>query len=212
MTKKIAIVGSGKLSEKFLKGIKQADSIIGVDRGAAWLLSHNIIPHVAVGDFDSVTKKEFQLIEKKVQQVIKQPPYPKYETDMELAVQHALKQNPNQVAIYGATGTRIDHMLGSLYLLEQFLKTSIDARIVDETNEIILVSGRRTLKKVKGYRYVSVLPFTKSAIVTLRGFLYEVDSLTIHQGQTVGISNEIPGIEATIEVHEGIVWVIQSKD
>ncbi len=234
---RIAIVGSGRLSETFLQDIQQGDMVIGVDRGAAWLLSHNIRPDAAIGDFDSVTKKELALIKKSVKHVEFHPADKDF-TDMELAVAYALKQKPKEVVIYGGIGTRADHTLGALHLLERFLNARIDAKIIDETNEIMLVTGRRTIdiagtfkktsnnkasllrrlgshRKMKqdlNYRYVSILPYTKSATVTLKNFRYEVSALTLTRGMTRGISNEFVGPNATIDVHEGIVWVIQSRD
>ena len=96
MKKRIAIVGSGTLSEQFLPDIKKSGIVIGVDRGAAWLLDHGITPKVAIGDFDSVTKRELARIKKLIKHVEVYPADKDF-TDMELAVQYALKQKPTDV-------------------------------------------------------------------------------------------------------------------
>ena len=211
MIKKIVIVGSGRLSEVFLKDIKEGDHTIGVDRGAAWLLSHNVKPDAAIGDFDSVTKKELARIKKLVKHVEFHPTDKDF-TDMELAVTYAIKRKPKEVVIYGGIGTRADHVMGTLYLLEHFLNAGIAARIVDETNDITLISGRRTIKKGKGYRYVSMLPYTNSVTVTLERLRYNVARLTLVRGATRGISNELTGRKATIRLFTGKAWVIESND
>lgn len=210
MKKRIAIVGSGTLSEQFLKAIRKNDFIIGVDRGAAWLLDHGITPQVAIGDFDSVTKKELAQIKKSIQ-TVKLYPADKDFTDMELAVQYALKEKPGEVVIYGGSGTRADHTLGTFHLLEHFLNAGIAGRLIDEHNEVRLVAGMQKMQK-GSFQYISVLPFSESATISLTGFLYEVSRLPLKRGQTRGISNEFAKSKGIIDVHEGIVWVIQSRD
>ncbi|MBI5619555.1 thiamine diphosphokinase [Candidatus Gottesmanbacteria bacterium] len=209
-TNTIAIVGGGRLSKEFIIQISNADYVIGVDRGAYWLITNGIVPDIAIGDFDSVTKKELALIKKSVKH-IELHPADKDFTDMELAVAYAVKQKPVEVVIYGGSGTRADHTLGTLHLLEHFLNAGIAARLVDEHNDVRLVSGKQVAQKGT-FRYISILPFSQSATVSLTGFLYEVSRLSLTRGQTRGISNEFAADVATIEVHEGIVWVIQSSD
>ncbi|HAJ54719.1 MAG TPA: thiamine diphosphokinase, partial [Lactobacillus sp.] len=61
---------------------------IGVDRGTLRLVKAGIKPVLAVGDFDSLTASEFQLVRERVQK-IEQVPSAKDDTDTELAVKAA---------------------------------------------------------------------------------------------------------------------------
>ena len=79
-------------------------------------MEKGIIPHEAVGDFDSVTKSEYDRIEDAVHKV-GQFRSEKDETDTELAVECALTYNPEQVILTGVTGGRLDHMESALHLL-----------------------------------------------------------------------------------------------
>lgn len=207
----IHIVGGGHVSEQELPEIRKADCIIGVDRGAAWLLAHDVTPDIAIGDFDSVTKEEFARIKQSIK-TIKLHPAEKDCTDMELAVTEAIKLKPKKVMIYGGIGTRADHMLGTMYLLERFLQTGIDAIVKNETNEISLLDKRRTVQKNPMHRYISLLPYTDAVTVSLEGFLYTVKKVVIHRGMTLGISNEFVGRTGIIDVHKGIALAIQSRD
>ena len=47
---KITIVANGYLDQDFLRAISAVDLVIGVDRGAYWLLEHGITPQIAIGD------------------------------------------------------------------------------------------------------------------------------------------------------------------
>lgn len=210
-SKKVAIVGGGKLSKKSLPEIIKSDYIIGVDRGACWLIANSVIPDIAIGDFDSVSSKELEEIKKRIK-MIKKYPSEKNATDMELAVEHALSLLPMEVAIYGAIGSRIDHTMGDIYLLERLLEKGIPAVIRDSNNEARVVSSRLVLKKEPRHRFVSVLPITETIEVTLTGFLYDVSRTLIRRGQTLGVSNEIRKKNALIEVHRGKALVIRSRD
>ena len=81
----------------------------GVDRGALILLKHQIILF-SVGDFDSVSKEERQLLTEQLQ--IKPVQAEKADTDLALAVDKAVALGFDSITIYGATGGRLDHFLG----------------------------------------------------------------------------------------------------
>ena len=207
----IAIIGGGRLSKRFLQEIIKSNYVIGVDRGAYWLITNSAIPNIAIGDFDSVSSKELEEIKKRVKTIIKYP-LEKDATDMELAAQHAISLHPKEVVMYGATGRRLDHTVGNIHLLERLLEKGISGVIRDSNNEVRITSGKITIGKDARYGYVSLLPITETVEVTLIGFLYDVSHALIRRGQTLGISNEIRAEKATIEVHQGKALVIGSRD
>lgn len=206
--KRIIIVAHGKVTKRLLKDIREDDYVIGVDRGAYWLVQNGIVLHIAIGDFDSVSARELQIIKKNSKRV-KEYPKEKDATDMELAVNHALSLHPKEVAIYGAIGTRLDHTLANVHLLERLGGIGV---IRNTNNEVRLVSGRLALQKNSRYRYVSILPMTETITVTLVGFVYNIMRDLIHRGQTLGVSNEIREHKAMVEVHRGKVLVVRSRD
>lgn len=207
-SKTVAIVGGGRLSKQFIAEIVKSDYVIGVDRGAYWLIVNKITPDIAIGDFDSVSLRELKEIKKRVKTIKKYPPE-KDATDMELAALHAITLQPKEVIMYGAIGTRLDHSIGNVQLLERLHGMGI---LRDRNNEVRIISGRTTVKKDARYHYVSLLPITETLEVTLSGFFYDVTRAFILRGQTLGVSNEIRGHEATIEVHQGKALVVRSRD
>ena len=92
------------------------DCFVGVDRGSLWVLEEKLPLALAVGDFDSVTVEERQLIQKRAQHFVQAQPE-KDDTDLELALLTIFEKNPQaQVTIFGALGGRIDHMLANVFL------------------------------------------------------------------------------------------------
>jgi len=208
---RVIIVTNGILDQDFIKNIKPDDFIIGVDHAAYWLITQNIIPNLAIGDFDSTNKKELLNI-KKLCPNTKVFSSKKDFTDTELAVLEAIKLKPKKLIIYGATGNRIDHTLANIFLLEKLQKHTIPAYIKDSHNEIYLINRNLILKKEKSFPYISIFPITKSIIISLTGFAYNLDKKTITRGQSIGISNQITKTNATITIHSGKAIIIKSRD
>ncbi len=207
----VAIVANGHLEKSLLSEIRKSDYIIGIDRGAYWLLKQGITPQSAIGDFDSCTKLQYKAIKKSVVNV-QIYPAEKDKTDLELAADHAISLNPKKVIIYGATGKRLDHELASVFLLKRLLDTGIEGIIKDMRNEVFLVHSRIEIPRLKRFTYLSLLPYIKSITVTLRGFKYNVLKKTISQGETLGVSNEILNKVGVVNIHKGIAIVIKSRD
>jgi len=210
--KRIVIVANGFLWDGIIKEIKSSDFVMGVDRAAYWLIEHGVIPSIAIGDFDSTNRGELEKIQKIIPTIKKYSPEKDF-TDTELAMSYALRQKPKEIIIYGGTGTRLDHTLGTLHLLERCQKFGTPAVFRDQTNEVMVVGrGRTILNKREESRYVSIVPITNSIQITLTNFKYEIAKKIITRGQTIGISNEFISRQATVTIHRGLAFIIQSRD
>lgn len=195
---------------QFLPEIKLADFIIAADRGGLVLVNHKIIPQLALGDFDSVNKREFQKIQKYARKLYRFK-VEKDQTDLEIAIDEAVELKPKEIRIYGASGTRLDHTLAAMQLLEKYSEENILIRVIDKNNEIILASKKYKTAKSK-HKYLSLLPVTEKAIVSLESFRYPVSHKHFLRGTTLGISNEIIGAEGKVTVHKGKILIIKSLD
>jgi thiamine pyrophosphokinase len=188
---------------------------IGVDRGVYTLLKHNIEPHTAFGDFDSVNEEEWKLIQEKVHEVNRFKPE-KDETDLELALNRAIDLNPERIKIFGATGGRLDHFMGNLQLLmtPRLLQGDIDVEIIDVQNRLYLAEpGEHSVDKSPELHYISFVPVTESVEgITLTGFKYPLKNRNISRGSTLCISNELIQSSGTFSFSNGILMVIRSND
>ncbi|UKS67094.1 thiamine diphosphokinase [Rossellomorea marisflavi] len=186
---------------------------VGVDRGVFTLLEKGMEPHVAFGDFDSVSPREWQLISSRVEEVNRYRPE-KDETDLELALNWAAEQEPEEITIYGATGGRLDHFMGNVQLLLKDDLKGISVRLVDSLNEMsIKRPGEHEVEMNPRYTYISFVPI--SPIVkglTLSGFKYPLTNRNIYWGSTLCISNELIQSHGTFSFSDGIIMVIRSND
>ncbi|GLI86084.1 thiamine pyrophosphokinase [Rossellomorea marisflavi] len=186
---------------------------VGVDRGVFTLLEKGMEPHVAFGDFDSVSPREWQLISSRVEEVNRYRPE-KDETDLELALNWAAEQDPEDITIYGATGGRLDHFMGNVQLLLKDDLKGISVRLVDSLNEMYIKRpGEHGVETNPRYTYISFVPI--SPIVqglTLSGFKYPLTNRNIYWGSTLCISNELIQSHGTFSFSDGIIMVIRSND
>src|SRR3989338_8261607 len=134
----VVIVGNGNITENFLKRVNSADFVISVDRATLYLIDRGVIPDIAIGDFDSVSLSELEIIKKKAKKTI----------------------------IY----------------------------------------------KDKKYNYLSLISYTDHAVVSISGCRYNISKKTLLKGSSLGVSNEIIDGAAQIDVHRGILIMIQSRD
>jgi thiamine pyrophosphokinase len=108
----------------------------------------------------------------------------------------------------------LDHVLANIHLLLLPMQLKVKASLIDGNNMIYLRQESFTLKKREQFgNYVSLLPFTEKVRgLTLRGFKYPLNHIILTSGNSLGISNEIVGEEASVEFSEGILLVIESRD
>ncbi|CAM3081210.1 thiamine diphosphokinase [Filibacter tadaridae] len=194
---------------------KEDTVFIGADRGAMHLLQKGIVPHEAVGDFDSVTEEEYKKIVASVATVdlFKSE---KDETDTELAVARALSYRPERILLTGVTGGRLDHTESNLHLLYRLQTTYSDTQFIicNQTNELsILTPGTYDLPTDKRFPYISFFSFGGNVTgLTLLGFRYDTQNETLETGMTKFTSNEPTEEVCTISFQEGICLMVRSSD
>lgn len=210
--KRVVIFSGGSLSVEFLSEIQENDFIIGADRGAFFLIEHGLRPDISVGDFDSITAEEKEMVRSLSSRMISCDPIDKALTDTELAFEIALKEQPEQILLIGGTGTRLDHTLANIQMLKLSLEHNISLAILDQNNYITLTDSTLNVNRI-GYTYVSLLPLTLEVTgITLYGFEYPLSNATLTMGHSLGISNRLSGDKGTVSIQDGLLLVIQSKD
>ncbi|NQX71518.1 thiamine diphosphokinase [Paenibacillus alba] len=210
--KRIIIVTGGTLGDWALGDIQSDDILVGSDRGALYLIQHGYKPDIAMGDFDSVTKDELELIRASSHTFVDCDPIFKDLTDTEMAFNWALAQQPAHITLLGAIGTRFDHSLANVHLLRKGLEQGISCAIVDANNQIIVIQQSTSIAR-GNYTHISLLPLSMEVTgITLHGFQYPLHNATLQIGQSLGISNVLAASQGMIELETGLLLVIQSKD
>lgn len=211
------IVTGGSIDYKFAcEYLKKHtwDYVVCADAGMKFCHTAGIQPDLILGDFDSVDDASYTYFKETCPERMEQFPTHKDETDTELALLRAIAAGADAVTMIGATGTRIDHLLGNIQMLKLALDRGVPCQIVDAHNRIRMVDGQIMLQKSDQFgKYVSLLPFTPEVTgITLKGFAYEVENFTLVSGIARGVSNELEAETASITCQNGILLVIESRD
>ncbi|RBW67513.1 thiamine diphosphokinase [Bacillus taeanensis] len=186
---------------------------VGVDRGVHYLLTKGITPRYAFGDFDSLTKEETEwLSSHSLDKQIYAPE--KDQTDLEIAIDWAVAQKPEQITILGATGGRLDHALINIQLLLKGFQNNLKMSIVDKQNKLSMVGpGSYIINKENYFKYVSFISFSHSVEgLTLKGFKYPLENEQLSWGSSLCISNELVEEKGCYSFLNGILIMVKSRD
>ena len=218
-----------------LKNIKiepeEGDIIIAADSGYETALRLKLHVDVLIGDMDSIKAELPRGIE------TLRLPAEKDVTDTEAAVELALERGADSICIIGGIGTRVDHTLASLGILEdmeglfsaplgkrrRFFGLAKQARFARRVYAT-LTNGYNRVRFIRNdsviiprspyFKYLSLIAadeFVKG--VTMEGCKYPLKNATIsRRRQYYTVSNEISGNCAFVSVRNGGVYIIESFD
>ena len=207
------IFTGGTLGQWAFDRLSADDYLIGADRGADFMIHNGYIPHLALGDFDSVSPEQMRHIASTAKELLTCDAVDKDWTDTELALREAISRGYKEILIMGALGTRFDHSLGNVHLLRQAQDQGCNLTLVDENNEIRLCTDRLQLEANSRFPYTSLLPLSLEVTgVTLKGFRYPLHDATLKLGWSLGISNVLDAPIGTITIRDGMLLVIRSRD
>jgi len=211
---KTLIVSGGNVEDNILANFKdEFNYIIASDRGLEILDKNNIIPNYIIGDFDSADKEVLdKYINNKNIKIMELNPEKDY-TDTHMALKLAIELKSTSITIIGAIGTRFDHTIANIHILKETLDKNIECKIIDNRNEIQLINKKTILGLDNNYKYISLIPLTtKARGITLKGFKYLLEDAVLEIGHSIGVSNEQIEEYAEIDLKEGILILIKSKD
>ena len=199
------LIGAG---EGFSLGVlpKKEDLVVAVDGGLTWCETRGVVPHLTVGDFDSLSY---------IPQngVVRRLPVEKDDTDMRVAATQALAEGCTLLHIFGGTGGRADHTFANYQLLMQIAKEGALGILWGDTC-LATVLGKGQIvfpKREKGV--FSVFAFGGDAQdVSVLGGKYEAENINLSSDYPIGVSNAFLGEQVKIKVTEGFLLVIWERE
>ncbi len=180
--------------------------IIAADHGLDHCLAAGIVPHIAVGDFDSAAADIPEMTE-----CIRVSPI-KDDTDAFLAAETAIQRGCTELRFLCALGGRLDHSFANLQMLEALHLRGISARLYGSSECAYLLheGDKAEIKRTKGY--VSVFSYGEEAVVSLSGMKYPLQRHRLTNSFPLGVSNEVSADIAHIEVHSGTALIIETTE
>lgn len=188
--------------------LQPEDYLICADGGTRHCIALGITPHAIVGDIDSADPAVLADFVRQGVEIERHPPA-KDQTDLELALERALRDGAEEILLLGALGGRLDQTLANLHIVAQ-RRWPIPIRIAEgaQVAQVLTGGDRLTLTAPIGST-VSVIPFSSEVTgITYTGLRYPLHDAILRFGSTRGISNEVAESPTTIEIGEGVLLVV----
>lgn len=175
-------------------------TVIAADGGAE--LASRV--DLAVGDFDSISAERLAAIER-----VERHPAAKDASDLELALDAALRLEPERILVVGSAGGRLDHLLGGLLLLasDRFAGVQVDAQLGPAAVHVI---RRARLLAGDAGELISLFTVNGPAFgVVTDGLVYPLRGETLEPGSSRGLSNVFAGAEARVRLERGVLLAVR---
>ena len=185
--------------------LRTYDLILAADKGYLYAKEQGIVPHIFVGDRDSlpdditISAKETVLL-----------PTVKDMTDTQEAIDIAVSHGADHITVIAALGGRIDHALANLHLLKYGLSKGVKTVLSDKGSYVTLIEKPETFPKKAGY-CLSLIPLTPCRHVTVSGVYYPLSDADMELGNPYGVSNEFTEDTAHIDPGTGSLFVMICK-
>ncbi|MEI7813507.1 MAG: thiamine diphosphokinase [Coriobacteriia bacterium] len=199
------VVGTCELLGRLAASV---DFVIAVDGGGAVCLEAGVQPDVVVGDMDSLAPGDLDRL-RELGADIYQFSADKDASDLELAVIEARRRGATSIVVTAASSGRPDHALAALGVMLSARDLSPHLAEPEVDIWVLSTQGRALLSLEGEGATVSLVAFGSSAVVSVKGVVWELDEIGLDPTSSLGLSNRIgDGGCAQIAVSEGVILAI----
>ena len=200
----LIFVGGDHLHPELALELPVPDLVLAADSGYEAAMSLGYRVDVVVGDMDSITTSPLP-----DHVIVERFPIDKDQTDLDLALERALGEDPGRLVVVGGTGGRHDHELATAGL--------ICSTRWEDVEEIDWISSRSRSHVVRRRRMVhgdvgarvTLLPVGGDVEgITTRGLQWDLSDAHLMSGSTRGVSNVMRAPVADISTSTGCLLVI----
>lgn len=176
--------------------------VIAADRGLVHLEKRGVVPHLIVGDFDSLGRIP------QGEHIIRHP-VEKDDTDMMLAVKTGLEQGCRRFLLYGGLGGRLDHTYSNLQTLVYLARHGASGWLLGQGMAVTaLRNGRMDFAPGRDGSLSVFCPDGEARGVTLTGLYYPLHDAVLTSAFPLGVSNQFTGQAASVSVEDGTLLLM----
>ena len=184
------------------------DYIVAADGGWQLALQMGMQPAVLVADFDSLgvatVPEEVELMTLPVEKDV---------TDTAEAMRLAYDKGYRSFLLVGCTGGRLDHQQAALAVAADYARRGCEVTLVDEQNEIHLLSPGSYVYPACPNEKISLFAFGGDVTgLFIDGLKYTVSNYTLSSFDPLCVSNEWMGEDACLSFQTGLLMLYFSKD
>ena len=199
----LVFAGGDRLEPDLAQELPVADLVMAADSGYDAAVSLGFAVDVLVGDLESITT---QPIPGHV--VVERHPVDKDQTDLDLALELAMRDEPSRVVVVGGTGGRLDHELATASLICDERWSEVEMDWVSSRGRAHVIRRRRIVHGDVGATVTLLAVGGAVTGLTTRGLRWELEQATFQPGSTWGVSNVMQTPIADIKVGSGCLLVV----
>lgn len=199
----LVFAGGDRLEPDLAQELPVADLVMAADSGYDAAVSLGFAVDVLVGDLDSIAT---QPIPGHV--VVERHPVDKDQTDLDLALELAMRDEPSRVVVVGGTGGRLDHELATASLICDERWSEVEMDWVSSRGRAHVIRRRRIVHGDVGATVTLLAVGGAVTGLTTRGLRWELEQATFQPGSTWGVSNVMQTPIADIKVGSGCLLVV----
>lgn len=202
----LVLVGGDVVATPTLRArAARADLVVAADGGLRHAAALGVLPHVLVGDLDSVAdadRARYPALD------VEPHPPDKDALDLELALDAAAARGARAVLIVGGLSGRLDQTLATVGVAQARRAAGLDVDVADGVRAVwpLRPGERRALPLPPGARF-SLIALDAEARVDVAGARYPLDDARLPRGRGRGVSNVATG-PVVVGCREGAVVVV----
>jgi len=184
--------------------------VVAADSGAGHAVAAGLTVDVVVGDMDSIDAALLAELQSMATR-IERHPVAKDATDLELAIEVALREGASTVTVVAGHGGRVDQSFANAFVLASPAWAHVTMHAVLDSARVTVVHGPGavTFDGAPG-DVVTLLPVHGEASgVRTVGLEYPLTGDRLDAGTTRGVSNVLLDRSATVSIEDGTLLVIR---
>lgn len=205
LLKNKAIIVASEVAIDLHRYFQEGYLIVGIERGALFLIKQKIPIDLAIGDFDKVSQKELTEIKHYASETILVSPEKDY-LDGELAILELRKRGIQKIKFIAQPTRRYDKNISICDLVWKY-----DIIFFNEDTLIFRLNqglNKLSYQKYKEKKYISFLA-NQPSIVTINDFKYNIKNFCLMPFDNRTISNEfVPELDGKISTNKALIAIL----
>jgi thiamine pyrophosphokinase len=199
----LIFAGGDSLFPDLGQELPAADLVMAADSGYDAAVALGFGVDVLVGDLDSVVADRIP-----DHVIVERHPVDKDQTDLDLALELAMRDDPSRVVVVGGAGGRLDHELATASLICDERWEEVEMDWVSSRGRAHVIRRRRIVHADVGATVTLLAIGGPVTGLSTRGLKWELEEATFEPGTTWGVSNVMQNPIAEIKVGSGCLLVV----
>jgi thiamine pyrophosphokinase len=205
----VVVIAGGERAPAVAPSLPAGAVVVAADSGVDFALALGLSVDVAIGDFDSVSPAGLERVRNSGARIDAHPAA-KDMTDLELAMDEALRMGATDIVALGVGGGRLDHLLANLLVLAspRFAACRITAYAGPARAHVVHEGASVSLEGVLG-EVVTLVPVGGPAQgITTGGLEFPLCGEGLAPGTSRGVSNVVVASPITVGLDGGTLLVV----